>query len=375
MYQKVSTAEKSSHWSFAQESNFQKLKKVKKFLAESNHFAQQTPEWLQATNAMHQVDLLLHKANIKNIIIDTTIMFNKMMEMLTLVEDYHQNMVKLWLHYLLVLVLLVNNQGLIAEEQEDYQDAQIMLCQTSVKVRLQTVLFFHFVQLQEPKLTIVTMAHQLLLIFRSLKMKKKKNSLIQNLTDLTFQSSQSAQEWMVQMLVEEKFNADKSEDSPQLETGLFKLRVMIKKMTLQTMKSSQLEPHNFQNALAWMDKERDQELIADKLVDLTDHGQILMISNSKPLEIFKIFPNFQPAINGSPPTANQSAPEISPLDAARREPQSHQRETDSRASGPTSQARLPSNQESSQKTVLPTTTSTERRAWELSNEKKNNLFD
>ena len=70
--------------------------------------------------------------------------------------------------------------------------------------------------------------------------------------------------------------------------------------------------------------------------------------------------NFQPAINGSPPTANQSAPEISPLAALRKEPQSHQRETDSKASGPTSQARPPSSQESSQETVLPTTTSTER---------------
>merc|ERR1711990_751615 len=79
------------------------------------------------------------------------------------------------------------------------------------------------------------------------------------------------------------------------------------------------------------------------------------------LETSRIFLNFQPAINGSPPTANQSATEISPLAALRREPQSHQRETDSKASGPTSQARPPSSQESSQETVLPTTTSTERR--------------
>jgi len=58
--------------------------------------------------------------------------------------------------------------------------------------------------------------------------------------------------------------------------------------------------------------------------------------------------HFQPAINGLRQTANQCAPEIWPWDALRKEPQNLQRETDLRASGLTSPARPPSNQESCQ---------------------------
>lgn len=103
---------------------------------------------------------------------------------------------------------------------------------------------------------------------------------------------------------------------------------------------------------------------ADKSVDSMVHGQLLMMSKSdnqsEPSRDFNLLLNFQPAINGSPPTANQSAPEISPPDALRKEPQNLQRETDLRANTLTSQARPQSSQESSQRMVLLTTTSTER---------------
>ena len=189
----------------------------------------------------------------------------------------------------------------------------------------------------------------------------KKHSHTHHLMALTFQNCQSVQEWTVQMLVAERFNADKLEDSQLLEIGSSKPRVMMKRMLLQTTTSSPLEPHNSQSALVWTEIERDQELTADRLEDTTVHGQWQMISRSRPLVKSRIFLNFQPAINGSRQTANQSALEIWPLAAVRRELQSHQRGTDMKASGPTSQARPPSNQESSQETVLPTTTSTERK--------------
>ena len=102
--------------------------------------------------------------------------------------------------------------------------------------------------------------------------------------------------------------------------------------------------------------ERELDLTADKLVDTMAHGQLLMMSNSRHLMLL----NFQPAINGSRQTANQSAQAASPPDALRKEPQSLQRETDLRASGLTSQARPPSSQESSQEMVPQITTTTER---------------
>jgi len=56
---------------------------------------------------------------------------------------------------------------------------------------------------------------------------------------------------MDQMLVAEKFNADKSEDSQLLEIGSSKPKVkMAKKMMHQTTRSSLQEPHNSQSALA-----------------------------------------------------------------------------------------------------------------------------
>jgi hypothetical protein len=196
--------------------------------------------------------------------------------------------------------------------------------------------------------------------FKLLEMIKEKHSHTQDQMALTFQNSQNAQEWTAQMPVVERFNADKLADSLLQEIGSSKLRVMMERMMHQITTSSPLEPHTSQSAQVWMETERDQTLTADRLEDITVHGQSQMISRSRLLAKSRIFLNFQPAINGSQPIANQSAPEIWPPAAVRRELQSHQRETDMKASGPTSQARPPSSQESSQETVLPTTTSTER---------------
>jgi len=175
------------------------------------------------------------------------------------------------------------------------------------------------------------------------------------------------------MLEVERFNVDKLVDT-QVEAGSSKLMLILlkkkgNKQDHQSTRSSMLVPHTFQNALEWTvtEKALDGDQNADKLVDSMAHGPSLMMSKSVLLTDFKILPNFQPAINGSPPTANQFAPEISPPDALRRELQNLQEETDSRENGLTSQARPPSSQEFSQKTVLLTTTSTERQNWELSN--------
>lgn len=90
----------------------------------------------------------------------------------------------------------------------------------------------------------------------------------------------------------------------------------------------------------------------------------------------KAWPNFQPAINGLPQTASQSAPEISPLDAARKELQNLQRETDSKESGLISQVRPRSSQGSCQEMELEI--SHEASKWTKGLFKKlleNNLFD
>ena len=65
-------------------------------------------------------------------------------------------------------------------------------------------------------------------------------------------------------------------------------------------------------------------------------------------------PNCQHAINGSPPTVNQSATEISPWDALREEPQKDQEETDTRVNGLTSHSKPRSKLECCQEMELPT---------------------
>lgn len=90
----------------------------------------------------------------------------------------------------------------------------------------------------------------------------------------------------------------------------------------------------------------------------------------------KPLPNFQPAINGLPQTASQSAPEISPSDAARKELQNLQRETDLKESGLISQVRPRSSQGSCQEMELEI--SHEASKWTKGLFKKlleNNLFD
>lgn len=213
--------------------------------------------------------------------------------------------------------------------------------------------------------------------------KKKKLSPTQDHMDLISQLFQNALAWML-LIHLERPNVDKLVDIPKPETGSSNCKKTKKKRRTQhqTIKNLPLVPQNFQSAQAWTVTERAwiaqlmEPLTADKSVDSMVHGQSLTMSNLNKLVSSNTPHNFQPAINGSPPTANQSAPEISPPAALRKEPQSHQRETDSRANGLTSQARPPSSQESPQETESPTTTSTERQDWELSNERENNnLFD
>lgn len=69
---------------------------------------------------------------------------------------------------------------------------------------------------------------------------------------------------MVQMLVEEKFNADKLEDTPT-QSGLLKFQEMIrKKRKVQTIQNWLQELQSYPNAPVWTVTEKGQVPIADK---------------------------------------------------------------------------------------------------------------
>jgi len=103
------------------------------------------------------------------------------------------------------------------------------------------------------------------------------NLLIQDQMALTCQSFQNALVWTVQMLEEEKFNADKLVDLRQLATGLLKFQVMRRRKD-QIMADWQQVNHNFQNVQAWMVIEKVLPIV-DKLVGIMDLGPLPMMSN------------------------------------------------------------------------------------------------
>ena len=115
---------------------------------------------------------------------------------------------------------------------------------------------------------------------------------------------------------------------------------------------------------------RELELLQEDLPNLPQISQdvmVVMVSsvliafqlldshrNCKNQSTLEASSNYQPVINGSPPTVNQSAIEIKPLDALKEELQKDQEETDTRVNGLTSPNKPPFKLECCQEMELPT---------------------